>query len=72
MKIEIIKETKPWNDEVWYGLYVDGEYLTGSSEQETIVDRFNKAVADPEFLKKKREILKSAEIDISLQENKTI
>lgn len=65
MKLEIIKETK-WNKEVWYCLYLDNNYIVGSSNQEKIDNIFAEAICDPEnYFKTKQEVLKSVEIVVN-------
>lgn len=66
MKLEMVKETK-WNKEVWYCIYLNDDYIVGSSNQEKIDRIFAEAVSDPEnYFKTKKEILISAEINVNL------
>jgi hypothetical protein len=68
MKLEIIRETS-FACEPWYGIYLDGRYMTGSSDQQKIDQIFTEAVSDPEnFFKTRKEVLKSQEIFVNLQE----
>ena len=66
MKLEMVKELT-WNSEPWYAIYLDGRYITGSSNQEKIDNTFAEAVSDPEnYFKTKKEVLKSVEIVVNL------
>jgi hypothetical protein len=69
MKLELIKETKA-GDNAWYELRVNDRFVTGSYTLEKVEEAYNnvKSGGDP-FLKK--EVLRSEEIGISLEEIKT-
>ena len=59
MKLEIVKETK-WNNDVWYSILLDGEYIVGSSSEEKLLKVYDDAKSDPKtFFETKKEVLKS-------------
>lgn len=66
MTLELIKETT-WDKEVWYCIYLDDTYMVGSHNKEKIDNIYAEAISDPEnYFKRKKEILKSAEIIVNL------
>ena len=69
MKIELIKETN--NGCEWFEIRVDGKYITGSSNYETVENRYNEFLASPSSIGKEIKVLKSEVIDLSLQSNQT-
>ena len=66
VKIELVKETDVFNNEVWYSIYVDGSYKTGSTNQHKIEKLYYEVISDPSLLQKRKEILHYAEIILSL------
>jgi hypothetical protein len=69
MKIELIKDTD-WDGDVWYGLYKNGAYITGSRKLDEMQEMYKEATDNPqEFFKARKQVLLSSEIDVSL--NKT-
>jgi hypothetical protein len=69
MKIELIKDTD-WDGDVWYGLYKNGAYITGSRKLDEMQEMYKEATDNPqEFFKARKQVLLSAEIDVS--SNKT-
>jgi hypothetical protein len=68
MRLEIIKETT-FNEEPWFAIYLDNRYVMGSYTQSKIDGIFVEAVKDPEnFFKTTKEVLKSEEIVVPLQQ----
>ena len=69
MKLELVKETKGGHSD-WYEVRVNGELHYGSYIYEDALAALNAVIKNPEFLKVKREILESHEIDLPLKEKK--
>jgi hypothetical protein len=68
MKLEIVREAS-FADEDWFAIYLDGRYIIGSYNRQRIEEIFTDAVSDPEnFFKTRKEVLKSEEISVNLQE----
>jgi len=67
MKIELIEEKK-YNGEPWYIVQVDGQYIIGTGNKLNADKMYNEIVADPNIIKTKVNILKSEEVDVSLEE----
>lgn len=66
VKIEFVKETDVFNNEIWYAIYVDGSYKTGSPNQHKIEKLYYEVISNPSLLDKRKEIMHSAEIILSL------
>ena len=66
MKIELVSE-KEFGKQPWYELRVDGHYITGSSNLETVENMYNQILSNPDDLKSQRIVLKFAEIDVTSQ-----
>ena len=69
MKLELVKETKGGHSD-WYEVRVNDELHYGSYVYEDALAALNAVIKNPEFLKVKREILHSQEIDLPLKEKK--
>jgi hypothetical protein len=69
MKLELVKETSLLED-IWYAIYLDGKYIKGSSNGVEISDLYYQII-ETKNIEKKKEILKSTEIDLSLEDTKT-
>lgn len=69
MKLELIKETKGGRSD-WYEVRVNDELHYGTYVYEDALAALNAVIKNPDFLKIKREILQSHEIDVSSNENK--
>jgi hypothetical protein len=67
MKVELVEEQK-YNGEPWYIIRIDGDYLIGTGVKTNAERMYNEIVADPTVLKTKRNILKSQEVDVPLEE----
>jgi hypothetical protein len=67
MKIELIEETK-YNGEPWYIVQVDGQYIIGTGNKLNADKMYNEIIADPNVIKTKVNILKSEEVNVSLEE----
>lgn len=68
MTIELIKENKPGED-VWYELRADGRYVMGSYTLDRVEIAYNE-LKNGKNPFASREILKSEEIDVSLDDTK--
>ena len=67
MTIELVEETK-YNGEPWYIVKVDDVYIIGTGNKLNAEKCFNEIIADPNVIKTKVNILKSEEVDVSLEE----
>ena len=68
MKLEIVEELRfnhPWP---WYTLTVDGQEVYGSWNKEMVEATFDKIVSNGKFEKSIKNILKSQEIPVSLND----
>jgi hypothetical protein len=66
MKIELIEEKK-FEQTPWYEIRINGKYVWGSYKKDVVEKMYDKILADPEYSPTKITILKSDEIDVSLQ-----
>jgi hypothetical protein len=66
MKIELVKESKVDRAD-WYSVHIDGKYVTGSYNLKDIENIYENLKTDPNYLETKKEILKSSEVDVSLE-----
>jgi hypothetical protein len=66
MKIELIEEIKI-NEDPWYCIRIDGQYVKGTSKKELAEEYYEKVLNDVNALNTKKKVLKSAEIDVSLK-----
>ena len=67
MKVELIEQLEPFSDTPWYGIKVDGTSVKWSKDKKVIDGIYNEIINDPELLKTKENILKSQEIEVSLE-----
>jgi len=67
MKIELVKEVNPGTGTM-YIVTVNDKIIKYFSTQEGAEAYYNEVLANPEILKPQRNILKSEEIDVSLEE----
>jgi hypothetical protein len=67
MKVEVIEEVK-YDENPWYVVRVDGNYVKGTGNKVVAEKLYNQILADPSTVKTKINILKSEEIDVSLDE----
>jgi hypothetical protein len=68
MKVDLVEQTEPFSDEIWYGIRVDGLSVKWSRDKAVIEAIYNDIINDPDVLKNKENILKSEVIDVSLKE----
>jgi hypothetical protein len=69
MKLELVRETSILG-EVWYAIYADGSYIKGSSDGVEMSDLYYQII-ERKSIEKKKEVLKSVKIDLSLEDTKT-
>jgi len=62
MKLELEKEQRADFPKPWYRITMDGNYVYGSYDFETILKRFEEIKSTPALAKTIKEILFSAEI----------
>ena len=67
MKIEVIEQLEPFSDTPWYGIRVDGTAIKWSKDKKAIDGIYDEIINNPELLKTKENILKSQEIEVSLE-----
>ena len=70
MKIELIKEEK-FGDQDWYCVIVDGISVAYEHTEEKANELYQMLIDNPNLLEKKKIILKSVEIVVSLEDTKT-
>jgi hypothetical protein len=68
MTVDLVEQTEPFSDEIWYGIRVDGSSVKWSRDKAVIETLYNDIVTNPDVLKTKENILKSQEINVSLKE----
>jgi len=68
MKLELVKEESLGKDP-WYTVTLNGEYKFGSWNHQDVMAAFNALLKDPKALDVRKEILKSEDIDVSLDKN---
>jgi hypothetical protein len=68
MKVDLVEQTEPFSDEIWYGVRVDGSSVKWSKDKAKIEAIYNDIINDPDVLKNKENILKSEIINVSLKE----
>lgn len=67
MKVELIEEVK-YNEQPWYIIRVDGQYIKGTGNKIVAENMYNEIVANPNIVKTGVNILKSEQINVSLPE----
>jgi len=68
MKVDLVEQTEPFSDDIWYGIRVDGLSVKWSRDKAVIEAIYNDIINDPDVLKNKENILKSQVINVSLEE----
>jgi hypothetical protein len=68
MKVELIEQYEPFSDEAWYGVRVNGSSVKWSRDKEVAEAIYNDILTNPDVTKTKEIILKSQEVDVSLEE----
>jgi len=68
MKVDLVEQTEPFSDEIWYGIRVNGTSVKWSRDKEVIEAIYNDILTNPDVLKTKENILKSEEVNVSLKE----
>ena len=66
MKVELIEEIK-LDENPWYIIEIDGKYVKGTYDKSKAEEFYAKVLEDINFLNKKRNILKSEEIEVNLK-----
>jgi hypothetical protein len=66
MKVELVEQVEPFNDDPWYGIRVNGASIKWSKDKSVIDTIYNDILANPDLLKTKENILKSQEISVPL------
>lgn len=66
MKVDLVEQMEPFSDEVWYGIRVNGSSVKWSRDKDVIEALYNDILTNPDVLKTKENILKSQEINVSL------
>jgi hypothetical protein len=68
MKVDLVEQTEPFSDEIWYGVRVNGVSVKWSRDKAVIEAIYNDILTNPDVLKTKENILKSEEVNVSLEE----
>ena len=68
MTVDLVEQSEPFSDEIWYGVRVDGASVKWSRDKAAIEAIYNDIISNPDVLKNKENILKSQKIDVSLKE----
>jgi hypothetical protein len=68
MTVDLVEQSEPFSDEIWYGVRVDGSSVKWSRDKAAIEAIYNDIISNPDVLKNKENILKSQKIDVSLKE----
>ena len=68
MKVDLVEQQEPFSDEIWYGVRVNGSSVKWSRDKEVIETIYNDILTNPDILKTKENILKSQEVNVSLEE----
>lgn len=68
MKVDLVEQQEPFSDEIWYGVRVNGSSVKWSRDKEVIEAIYNDILTNPDILKTKENILKSQEVNVSLEE----
>lgn len=66
MKVDLVEQSEPFSDEIWYGVRVNGSSVKWSRDKEVIEALYNDILTNPDVLKTKENILKSQEVNVSL------
>ena len=66
MTVDLVEQSEPFSDEIWYGVRVDGSSVKWSRDKAVIEAIYNDIISNPEVLKTKENILKSQKINVSL------
>ena len=66
MKVDLVEQMEPFSDETWYGIRVNGSSVKWSRDKDVIEALYNDILTNPDVLKTKENILKSQEINVSL------
>ena len=66
MKVDLVEQMEPFSDETWYGIRVNGSSVKWSRDKDVIEALYNDILTNPDVLKTKENILKSQEINLSL------
>lgn len=66
MTVDLVEQSEPFSDEIWYGVRVDGSSVKWSRDKAVIEAIYNDIISNPEVLKTKENILKSEKINVSL------
>lgn len=66
MKVELIEQLEPFSDSPWYGVKVNGTSIKWTREKEVAETIYNDILTDPDLLKTKENVLKSEEVEVSL------
>jgi len=66
MKVELIEQLEPFSDSPWYGVKVNGTSIKWTREKEVAETIYNDILTNPDLLKTKENVLKSEEVEVSL------
>jgi hypothetical protein len=66
MTVDLVEQSEPFSDEIWYGVRVNGSSVKWSRDKAVIEAIYNDILTNPDILKTKENILKSQKINVSL------
>ena len=69
MKVDLIEQLEPFSDEPWYGIRVDGSSIKWSKDKKVIDGLYNDILSNPDILKTRENVLKSQEVNVSLNKS---
>lgn len=68
MKVDLVEQQEPFSDEIWYGVRVNGSSVKWSRDKEVANVVYNNIINNIDATKTREIILKSQEVDVSLEE----
>ena len=67
MKIELVEQHEPFNDQPWYGVRVNGISIKWTRDKEIAEAVYNDIINNPDATKTREIILQSEEIEVTLE-----
>jgi hypothetical protein len=68
MKVDLVEQTEPFSDDIWYGVRVNGSSVKLTRDKEVANVVYNNIINNIDATKTREIILKSQEVDVSLEE----
>jgi hypothetical protein len=70
MKVDLVEQTEPFSDEIWYGVRVNGSSVKWSRDKVIADAIYDDIINNIDRTKTREIILKSQEIEVPLSEQK--